>query len=112
MIKLSARVMETRNGGEIGVDYYVRAVDQGRKLFGGENTAFDAWAAYREEPVFVTPPGSTEQVALMRVERVSDAPRSTIEEAAEDMRAALRMHVDPDRLRDPARLVWGEADPS
>ena len=109
MIKLSARVIEMKNGEEIAVDYYVRAVDQGRKLFGDRNAdAFDAWAAYREEAVFVTVDNQREQ--LLRVTRVSDAPRTTIEEAAADMRAAIATHFDPTRLRSPARLAWGSAE--
>ena len=106
MSKLSARVIEQRDGGECHVDYYVRAVETGA---GGRPFAkdrIDAWAAYREEPVLVPLPGGGVEW-LFRVLLVSDAPRATPEEAAKDMRAALRVHLDPDRLRHPARLVHG-----
>lgn len=100
--KLSAGVMETRESSEIAVDYYVRAVATGAKLLDDGASERDGWAAYREEPVFVSV--GTERRQYRHVERVSDAARATIEQAAADMWAAIRLHTDPDR-RDPARLV-------
>lgn len=109
MIKLSARVIEVRDGEDVGVAYYVRSVDHDRGLFGDENScAIDAWAAYREDPVSAVLPGSSDAVRLLRVVRVSTVPRATPEQAAEDMYAAVRAHVDPDRLRNPAHLIWGD----
>lgn len=107
MINMSARVIEARDDTETHVDYYVRAVCAGRRLGSAPSDGHDEWAAYREEPVFVVLPGAPERIALLRVERVSDTPRSTPEEAADDMQRAVRQHLDPDRLRNPARLVWG-----
>ena len=108
MVKLSARVMMGNDGEEVGVDFYVRAVETGAGGRAFSKERVDMWAAFREEPVFVVLPGSTDRVCLLRVERVSDAPRETPAAAAEDMYAAIRVLVDPDRLSRRARLVRGD----
>jgi hypothetical protein len=101
--KNSAAVMETRASGEVRIDYYVRSVSDNVKLFDNGASEIDAWAAYREEQVFVTIDGQRTQ--FTRVERISDAPRMSITLAVEDMWAAIKLHTDPDRKRDPARLI-------
>lgn len=108
--KLSGRVIEVRGDEEIQIDYYVRSVGAGGGVMRVADREVDAWAAYREEVVFVVLAGSAERVLHRRAECVSDAPRGTPEEASVDMRAAMRLHVDPDRLRNPARLVRGAID--
>jgi hypothetical protein len=100
--KFSARVLETRAGGEIAVSYFVRAVPSNVKLLDDGASETDGWAAYREEPVFVTV--GTERQQYLVVERVSDAPRATVEDAAADMWAAIQVHTDPDSAV-PARLI-------
>jgi hypothetical protein len=92
--KNSARVMETRESGEIRVDYYVRSVGKDAKLFDDGAAEQDGWAAYREEPVFVTVGIERRQYTL--VERVSYAPRATIEDALTDMWVAIKLHTEPE----------------
>lgn len=102
MITLSSMVLESRGENTVSNAYYVRAIDAGRPLFGDTAQGRDAWAAYHEEPVWVALPGRADLVCLMRVERISSAPRFSLEEAAMDMRAAVALHLERG-----AKLFWG-----
>jgi len=93
--KMSARVMQRTEDGETHVDFYIRSVAMGVKLL-DPSAAVDGWAAYSERVVFVEIDGRREQ--LLRAERVSASPRASIEEAAEDMRAAMLVVSGPASL--------------
>jgi hypothetical protein len=85
--KLSARVILGELSGDTShVDFYVRAVSMSGSLFHPENAA-DGWAAYAEKIIQFTI--GTERRQALLAECVSVHPRATIEEAAEDMYAAI-----------------------
>jgi hypothetical protein len=65
----------------------------------------DAWAAFREESVWIEHEGGQE--TLSRVQRATE-PRRTPEEAALEMHEAIRRQIALDGPGEPARLVDGD----
>lgn len=106
MVRLSFMVMELVDGEEMEIEYYVRSVRTGGGGLTRRREEHDAWAAYREEPVWVLLPGANGREALLRTDQVSNAPRATLEAALEDLHAALG------RLPGSARIVRGEISES
>lgn len=103
-LRLSARLMVGTGDAERQVEFYVRAVRTGERIFplpGASRGGRDAWMAYREEPVFVEIDG--ERTGLLRVVCVSCAASDTAEEAATEMYAAVATEM----VRG-ARLVAGD----
>jgi hypothetical protein len=105
--KLSAKVMQNRDGQESEVRLYVRSVGKGRKFLGTpeerSKPEVDAWAAYSEESIFLDLASGRRQACVI-AERVSFAPRDTIEEAAADMHREVHLLLE----EKGSRLVSGE----
>jgi hypothetical protein len=94
--KLSAEIIHGVVGDERSTFFYVRSIARTVSLLKGIRG--DAWAAYRETPVKVG------EEWLVRSERVSDAPRETIEQAVEDMEAAVALALDSGELTRAQRV--------